>query len=90
MYAIRSYYGIPILTLVDNKGLQKSTADELNGIVAQSVITSYSIHYTKLYEFQYSFTSDYYKNRMRIFLGDNEPVITSYSIHYTKLYDLGR
>jgi len=30
------YMGIPILTLVDNKGLQKSTADELNGIVAQS------------------------------------------------------
>ena len=30
------YMGIPVLTLVDNKGLQKSSASELNGIVAES------------------------------------------------------
>ena len=50
------------------------------------VITSYSIHYTKLYE----------KHRKRCEFHDlptmsarkRERVITSYSIHYTKLYEI--
>ena len=44
------------------------------------VITSYSIHYTKLYD-----------ETMQLLLDILEaPVITSYSIHYTKLYDSRR
>ena len=44
------------------------------------VITSYSIHYTKLYERHMRPDVDA-SARIR-------PVITSYSIHYTKLYDV--
>ena len=50
------------------------------------VITSYSIHYTKLYEKvmeSFHFKSLIFK--IVFFLMKN--VITSYSIHYTKLYD---
>ena len=43
------------------------------------VITSYSIHYTKLYEAVSARA-----------IGWPRPVITSYSIHYTKLYDVHR
>ena len=49
---------------------------------AESVITSYSIHYTKLYEA---------KVRRRwacLTSSGGKGVITSYSIHYTKLYDV--
>ena len=53
---------------------------------AQDVITSYSIHYTKLYEDE---------NGEEVAIAANTPVsmnmwgfvITSYSIHYTKLYE---
>ena len=58
------------------------------------VITSYSIHYTKLYDTARSY--DFYVNTLGLrpdekgqsefWVGDT-CVITSYSIHYTKLYD---
>ena len=49
------------------------------------VITSYSIHYTKLYELGGNFTRD---NSLSCQVGYNRfAVITSYSIHYTKLYE---
>ena len=60
------------------------------------VITSYSIHYTKLYEIYR--TSRAPERRMfKVFVGNMNDddveayvnrVITSYSIHYTKLYEL--
>ena len=63
------------------------------------VITSYSIHYTKLYEMlnpelnlpigMYLFTDGVYilktSEEYPDLIGN---VITSYSIHYTKLYDI--
>ena len=50
MYAIRSYYGIGML-----KGFAITTiAGVLMGISISSVITSYSIHYTKLYDYAIS------------------------------------
>ena len=56
------------------------------------VITSYSIHYTKLYEYFDRENShkdllelqDHYENEGKSFY---MRVITSYSIHYTKLYE---
>ena len=66
--------------------------DELVG----DVITSYSIHYTKLYDVEGARVSDddrrglhsYHRLANVLFIvGD---VITSYSIHYTKLYDAGQ
>ena len=60
------------------------------------VITSYSIHYTKLYESfkasKYSFVSLIITglnpiSAIRLGIAISPFVITSYSIHYTKLYD---
>ena len=58
----------------------------------KNVITSYSIHYTKLYEADrrpeglvVGFEHCELQAAIKTFLDD---VITSYSIHYTKLYDL--
>ena len=50
--------------------------------IIAGVITSYSIHYTKLYEvaFDAGYSGNPLVNAMCV-------VITSYSIHYTKLYD---
>ena len=51
-----------------------------NVLTVQEVrITSYSIHYTKLY--------DTHKIRQTV-PGNGISVITSYSIHYTKLYEI--
>ena len=45
MYAIRSYYGRPLLS-----GAAPHRAARRGALSARHVITSYSIHYTKLYE----------------------------------------
>ena len=59
----------------------------------QPVITSYSIHYTKLYEVGHLqaqlldlFLDVLAALHLRLLGGPD--VITSYSIHYTKLYDV--
>ena len=66
--------------------------------LSQCVITSYSIHYTKLYEARRSMRP-LRKWRHKIKLpgfisamcaGNYHLVITSYSIHYTKLYEARR
>ena len=58
--------------------------------LTEGVITSYSIHYTKLYDFGY-YESVQYQNRIEAYHLRPENtayiVITSYSIHYTKLYE---
>ena len=65
----------------------------------QSVITSYSIHYTKLYEANTAQVLEKVKAELKqiekilpqdtkISIFYDRSVITSYSIHYTKLYDL--
>ena len=59
------------------------------------VITSYSIHYTKLYEVNpdkfpdVGINVDAGKKWTNFMISDDTQqfVITSYSIHYTKLYD---
>ena len=60
------------------------------------VITSYSIHYTKLYELPVGQLSDVVTTPFGFHLVEVEErraqrdvpfVITSYSIHYTKLYE---
>ena len=56
---------------------------EVNDEALRDVITSYSIHYTKLYEVV-SVDTDGAKVEEIL---DQVFVITSYSIHYTKLYD---
>ena len=56
-----------------------------------SVITSYSIHYTKLYEQVFVLEEvEQQVGRLAALIGldAQDGVITSYSIHYTKLYDL--
>ena len=64
------------------------------GAAWNDVITSYSIHYTKLYELaslrQSSplFTLGTGAEVMKRVDFRNVGVITSYSIHYTKLYDV--
>ena len=56
MYAIRSYYGPgcgrPLLSVYRHGQLQRQGRIKIKGISSISipVITSYSIHYTKLYE----------------------------------------
>ena len=55
-------------------------------ITEQDVITSYSIHYTKLYEKKLPFASVWIFTINR----QNRCVITSYSIHYTKLYEAAK
>ena len=67
------------------------------------VITSYSIHYTKLYDFLFLFPAEpdmklssvcIHPKELSEFplpdlwLVENQLVITSYSIHYTKLYEV--
>ena len=58
-----------------------------------NVITSYSIHYTKLYDIVTN-TPEVLSDAtaeltMMLMLGAGvSGVITSYSIHYTKLYDI--
>ena len=66
-------------------------ADKVKGI---PVITSYSIHYTKLYDLTALYISGrsaYWTHvgdtRIYLFRHNKLIVITSYSIHYTKLYD---
>ena len=50
-----------------------------------TVITSYSIHYTKLYDvLPFEQAAEILKKTEHMCV----IVITSYSIHYTKLYDL--
>ena len=51
----------------------------------RNVITSYSIHYTKLYDVIISDPESEYSPLVERFGG--QVVITSYSIHYTKLYE---
>ena len=76
--------------ILEGKSLVTVMAPDDNAFV----ITSYSIHYTKLYESRFSKDLSYscepehwhsphsdYHNQVPI------RVITSYSIHYTKLYD---
>ena len=62
--------------------------DELDTI---NVITSYSIHYTKLYEYMWRglWLLDLIQEwNVWLFRAvDKFDVITSYSIHYTKLYE---
>ena len=57
--------------------------------IGDNVITSYSIHYTKLYEYiaeKSGFGS--VNSFTRVFKeAIGKTVITSYSIHYTKLYE---
>ena len=133
MYAIRSYYGHPLLASdefsrsidiceelldADVEGeaqyearlrlplalLRRASCWVNAGDVAHSadarVITSYSIHYTKLYEVPKNSKSSpcgmtrnsFIPRRKASISGirnENVFVITSYSIHYTKLYELG-
>ena len=81
----------------------KKTGEYLEQVVSdlKIVITSYSIHYTKLYDYE-MLGPDLMKQYVDNFgfgqatgielpgeaRGVVSPVITSYSIHYTKLYDL--
>ena len=68
--------------LCDDLGLDTMSA----GATIALVITSYSIHYTKLYDNR---TLSFMLLSFRITLcRPAATVITSYSIHYTKLYDL--
>ena len=51
MYAIRSYYGgIPVAQLCREHGMSSATFYKWRSKYGGIVITSYSIHYTKLYE----------------------------------------
>ena len=68
--------------------LERLAARFTDRLVVVSVITSYSIHYTKLYEMARRLGDDPRLRFARV--GEDaviQPVITSYSIHYTKLYD---
>ena len=60
---------------------KRNRADEERTSV-RGVITSYSIHYTKLYDRTLAATVGGLVRE-----GDTLAVITSYSIHYTKLYE---
>ena len=87
-----------LVLLGGEPGIGKSTL-----LLQICVITSYSIHYTKLYDEKYKDDILMFNNPRDAFgislkrLGYsqnttdekeiNEAVITSYSIHYTKLYD---
>ena len=82
-----------------NRIIQKATAqDKAERFQTVAVITSYSIHYTKLYETDEvrKVNSDHLKHGNknqwnRKTYGNNKAgklVITSYSIHYTKLYEI--
>ena len=58
-------------------------------VVARNIgITSYSIHYTKLYELAPILSSSPFQPRVaRPSSRSSVTVITSYSLHYTKLYE---
>ena len=56
--------------------------------ICKLVITSYSIHYTKLYENRHADDLPLGgRVQAELRVADRLLVITSYSIHYTKLYD---
>ena len=72
--------------LADLSGQQDAlmlmVADKLRVGLVTTVITSYSIHYTKLYEAR---GRSGRKGSEKV--DEEHHVITSYSIHYTKLYE---
>ena len=96
MYAILSYYeSYPWIYFIPASEYIYSS------ITIFSVITSYSIHYTKLYEKKHTAVRNLSGGERRrvaigraffypskVILMDEAFVITSYSIHYTKLYEL--
>ena len=94
MYAIRSYYDEnsvvtkAVLCLDITKEIALNAAE--NGVNLIIVITSYSIHYTKLYD-PSSIVVIVAFSRLSAKVISSEllssSVITSYSIHYTKLYE---
>ena len=115
MYAIRSYY-VVILTQIMSfegnyiDGLMTRKESIFNLLKAKYyfyslgvVITSYSIHYTKLYESAKGYgqtpsavpyngwldVSVIHRPELLQLVWGLWIVITSYSIHYTKLYDSG-
>ena len=57
MYAIRSYYVKPIISRLQHVRITQQIEVAKNPAIAAVkdtvVITSYSIHYTKLYEWRY-------------------------------------
>ena len=59
---------------------------EVESFLKYTVITSYSIHYTKLYEV--TSTPALLRKSSGVTASTSSNVITSYSIHYTKLYEL--
>ena len=109
MYAIRSYYDnmiLPLNVLIKhclrmNFIMMLHTIKECSYI--KYVITSYSIHYTKLYDVgtvmkpitdkfkisraKLAYIIDSTAAPVCILMPVSSCVITSYSIHYTKLYD---
>ena len=73
--------------------LQGSRGMTYSGNVSPAghVITSYSIHYTKLYDSSTTSrnsSSSPAESSAKLFTKLSGFVITSYSIHYTKLYEL--
>ena len=79
--------GMGVLGSVDTTPITDApTVQSLKDESPTAVITSYSIHYTKLYDYRRGFYFQWI-NRFTIFKY-SEIVITSYSIHYTKLYDV--
>ena len=71
-------------------GLRYDIASEQFVYNWETVITSYSIHYTKLYEGRYSSDCGPRASDSSYRCWTKGPawhVITSYSIHYTKLYE---
>ena len=87
--------GNPALISAGNVASRIRVRAELNAHPNCFVITSYSIHYTKLYEgLATKRTADRLdpgkispQTRNLIDVGSHRYVITSYSIHYTKLYE---
>ena len=57
MYAIRSYYETVVRNLLSNAIKFSNQKSEILVVVTDNVITSYSIHYTKLYERAYQVAS---------------------------------
>ena len=85
-------------TTVLKEDINKVDELELLLYSEESVITSYSIHYTKLYEkvldkVEKTVETIPSKKRPKVYYAEGvdglatECVITSYSIHYTKLYE---
>ena len=69
MYAIRSYYGLELISW-SNQGERLIIEDDYDselryvGKPISSVITSYSIHYTKLYEISSKRHTNVLKSRL--------------------------